>query len=59
MPRRESLSAARAAGAGLGADMRGAGGGGACFLRKSATPITPTWSGLPVRAAYESDSYVK
>src|SRR3954468_8652054 len=34
-------------------------GGGVTFLRKTATPITPTSSGRPVRAAYESGSDVK
>ena len=42
----------------------GISGGGAAgtmprFLWKSATPITPTLSGRPVRAAYESPSEVK
>src|SRR3954470_5207240 len=34
-------------------------GGGTLFFRKTATPITPTLSGRPVRAAYESGSEVK
>ena len=50
--------AAGASWRGIGAGM-GAIGGGGIFSRNTATPITPTWSGRSVRAAYESGRAVK